>query len=209
MLEAVSIVRYMHKVSTLPNHETFETLLQGAYKDKSVQVAEEFVMSRMRQNISSVSSKCIGFAFLTFASVGAVKLFQKLHSMVLEQKIQHDKYSMAGLLHACVILERFTWHKDASEETDIILDNDILHAIEILEPLGIAKSTLDNIEWDKFCFTRSGNITDYSQHTLINPFLIPSIPECCSKLVTAFCRKLETEKALEITEIMKAQEWFC
>ena len=110
MLEAVSIVHYMQKVGTLPNHETFETLLQGAYKDKSVQVAEEFVISRMRQNMSSISLKCIGFAFLTFASVGAVEQFRMLHSMILEQNIQHDKYSMAGLLHACVIFERFTWH---------------------------------------------------------------------------------------------------
>ena len=40
--------------------------------------------------------------------------------------------------------------KNASEETDLILDNDILNAIEILEPLGIAKSTLDNIVWISF-----------------------------------------------------------
>ena len=59
MVEAVSIVKYMEEVGTSTNFKTFEILLEGAYASKSVEVAQTFVLEKIKEDANSVSSKTI------------------------------------------------------------------------------------------------------------------------------------------------------
>ena len=84
MVEAVSIVKYMEEVGTSTNFKTFEILLEGAYASKSVEVAQTFVLEKIKEDANSVSSKTIGFAILTFASVASVGSFVELNNLLIE-----------------------------------------------------------------------------------------------------------------------------
>ena len=213
MVEAVSIVKYMEEVGTSTNFKTFEILLEGAYASKSVEVAQTFVLEKIKEDANSVSSKTIGFAILTFASVASVDSFVELNNLLIENNVEHDQYSLSSIVYGCVLLDKFIYtnedHKNGDDDNDdlIILDDNKLKAVEFLDPLNVANETLKKTNWEEISSNshndRRKSFRKHFPKKQNSTSSIPSLSESCSKLVTAFCRGLHIDEALNIVEIMK------
>ncbi len=210
MVEAVSIAQYMEKVGTFTNRRTFEILLEGAYVSRSADIARQYAYEKIREDLHAISRKTIGYALLTFASVGAVDDFVAMYNLLIANNMKHNQYLLSSVLYACTILEKFVYTNEdyrngiADDDAVVILDENKLKAIELLNPLNLASQTLDEANLiDISPSLQLGGRNLPFQKNKQNHNMIPTLSESCSKLVTAFCRGLKIEKALKIVKTMK------